>query len=146
MSSYNKVNGTYTSESPALLTGVLRDDWGFDGLVMTDWFGGRDAVAQMKAGNELLMPGTAAQQKALLAALESGELKEDVLDRNVGIILEVIRRTPPSRATSTRCARPPGPRAGGSRGRRRGHGAAAERRRPPRSPANLSLFGNAPTA
>jgi beta-glucosidase len=94
MSSYNKVNGTYTSESPALLKGVLRDDWGFDGLVMTDWFGGRDAVAQMKAGNELLMPGTAAQQKALLAALESGDLKEDVLDRNVGIILEFIRRTP----------------------------------------------------
>ena len=94
MSSYNKVNGTYTSESSALLTGVLRDDWGFDGLVMTDWFGGRDAVAQMKAGNELLMPGTAAQQKALLAALESGDLKEDVLDRNVGIILEFIRRTP----------------------------------------------------
>ncbi|HSD26804.1 MAG TPA: glycoside hydrolase family 3 C-terminal domain-containing protein [Vicinamibacteria bacterium] len=94
MSSYNKVNGTYTSQSPALLEGVLRDDWGFDGLVMTDWFGGRDAVAQMNAGNELLMPGTAAQQKTLLAALESGELKEDVLDRNVGIILDVIRRTP----------------------------------------------------
>jgi beta-glucosidase len=94
MSSYNKVNGTYTSESPALLTGVLRDDWGFAGLVMTDWFGGRDAVAQMKAGNELLMPGTERQQKALLAALESGELKEEVLDRNVAIILEVIRRTP----------------------------------------------------
>ena len=94
MSSYNKVNGIYTSESPALLKGVLRDDWGFDGLVMTDWFGGRDAVAQMKAGNELLMPGTAAQQKAILAALESGELKEDVLDRNVGFILDVIRRSP----------------------------------------------------
>ena len=77
MSSYNKVNGTYTSESPALSTGVLRDDWQFDGLVMTDWFGGRDAVAQMKAGNELLMPGTARQQKELLAALESGALKED---------------------------------------------------------------------
>jgi beta-glucosidase len=94
MSSYNKVNGPYTSESPALLTGVLRDDWGFDGLVMTDWFGGRDAVAQMKAGNELLMPGTAAQQKTLLAALESGDLKEEVLDRNVERVLELVRRTP----------------------------------------------------
>jgi beta-glucosidase len=94
MSSYNRVNGTYTSESPELLKGVLRDDWGFDGLVMTDWFGGRDAVAQMNAGNELLMPGTAAQQKKLLAALESGTLKEDVLDRNVATILDLIRRTP----------------------------------------------------
>jgi beta-glucosidase len=94
MSSYNKVNGTYTSESPSLLEGVLRDDWQFDGLVMTDWFGGRDAVAQMEAGNELLMPGTAVQQKALLAALDSGALKEDVLDRNIEKILEVIRRTP----------------------------------------------------
>jgi len=93
MSSYNKVNGTYTSESAQLLKGVLRDDWGFDGLVMTDWFGGRDAVGQMKAGNELLMPGTAGQQKALLAALESGALKEEVLDRNVEKILDLIRRT-----------------------------------------------------
>ena len=94
MSSYNRVNGTYTSESPALLTGVLRDDWGFDGLVMTDWFGGRDAVAQMKAGNDLLMPGMARQQEALLAALASGALPEAVLDRNVTRVLELIRRSP----------------------------------------------------
>ncbi len=94
MSSYNKVNGTYTSESPVLLDGVLRDDWGFDGLVMTDWFGGRDAVAQMKAGNDLLMPGTARQQEALLAALASGALPEAVLDRNVTRVLELIRRSP----------------------------------------------------
>jgi beta-glucosidase len=94
MSSYNKINGTYTSESPALLTGVLRDDWKFDGLVMTDWFGGKDPVAQMKAGNELLMPGTARQDKELLAALESGDLKEEVLDRNIERILDLIRRTP----------------------------------------------------
>jgi beta-glucosidase len=94
MSSYNKVNGTYTSESPALLKGVLRDEWGFDGLVMTDWFGGRDAVAQMQAGNELLMPGTGRQQQDLLAALASGALTEEVLDRNVALILDVIRRTP----------------------------------------------------
>jgi beta-glucosidase len=94
MSSYNKVNGTYTSESPALLTGALRGDWKFDGLVMTDWFGGRDAVAQVKAGNDLLMPGTARQKEALLAALGSGALQESILDRNVGMILEVIKRTP----------------------------------------------------
>ncbi|HVO11370.1 MAG TPA: glycoside hydrolase family 3 C-terminal domain-containing protein [Vicinamibacteria bacterium] len=94
MSSYNKVNGTYTSESPALLTGVLRDDWGFGGLVMTDWGGGRDAVAQMNAGNDLLMPGNPQQREALLAALASGALKEDVLDRNLARILEVITRAP----------------------------------------------------
>ena len=94
MSSYNKINGTYTSESPALLTGVLRRDWGFDGLVMTDWFGGKDAVAQEKAGNELLMPGTVGQQKALAAALESGALGEAVLDRNIEKILDLVLRTP----------------------------------------------------
>jgi beta-glucosidase len=94
MSSYNKLNGTYTSESQALITGVLRNDWGFKGLVMTDWFGGRDALAQMNAGNDLLEPGTAAQQKALLAAVNSGQLKMDVLDRNVERILELILKSP----------------------------------------------------
>ena len=76
MSSYNKLNGTYTSENRALITGVLRQDWGFKGLVMTDWFAGRDAVAQMNAGNDLLEPGTAAQRKALLAALTSGAAQD----------------------------------------------------------------------
>jgi beta-glucosidase len=94
MSSYNKVNGTYTSESRPLVTGVLRDDWGFKGLVMTDWFGGRDAVAQMKAGNDLLQPGTAAQVKTLLAALESGQLDPQVLDRNVEHVLGLVLQSP----------------------------------------------------
>jgi beta-glucosidase len=94
MSSYNRLNGPYTSESEALLKGVVRDDWGYDGVVMTDWFGGRDAVAQMKAGNELLMPGTPNQRKALLEALESGALPEADLDRNVELILELVKRTP----------------------------------------------------
>ncbi|MBP7569041.1 MAG: glycoside hydrolase family 3 C-terminal domain-containing protein [Acidobacteria bacterium] len=94
MSSYNRLNGTYTSESAPLLNGVLREDWGFEGLVMTDWFGGRDPVAQMKAGNDLLEPGTAAQQQAVLAALKSGALPPEVLDRNVERVLSLVLRSP----------------------------------------------------
>jgi beta-glucosidase len=93
MSSYNKVNGTYTSESSDLLRGVVHDDWRFDGLVMTDWFGGTDPIAQMRAGNELLMPGTERQRQALLEALETGELDEAVLDGNVETILKLVERT-----------------------------------------------------
>jgi beta-glucosidase len=94
MSSYNRINGTYTSEDPALLTGILREQWGYTGLVMTDWFGGSDVVAQMNAGNDLLMPGTEGQRQKLGAALASGALDESVLDRNVSRVLELITKTP----------------------------------------------------
>ncbi|MCH5248024.1 MAG: glycoside hydrolase family 3 C-terminal domain-containing protein [Muribaculaceae bacterium] len=94
MSSYNYVNGEYTSENPELLTEVLRDEWGYDGVVMTDWFGGKDAVKQMKAGNEMLQPGYAKQGEAILGAVQNGELDEAVLDQNVRKILELILQTP----------------------------------------------------
>lgn len=94
MSSYNMLNGTYTSESEDLLTEVLRDEWGFEGMVMTDWGGGDDAAAQMQAGNDLLMPGTQEQMDGIIAAVRSGELDEAVLDRNVTRILEMVVRTP----------------------------------------------------
>jgi beta-glucosidase len=94
MSSYNRLNGPYTSENPALMTGVLRDDWGFKGLVMSDWFGGADAVAQVSAGNDLLMPGTLKQQKTLLAALQSGALKREALDRSVERVLGLVLASP----------------------------------------------------
>jgi beta-glucosidase len=94
MSSYNKINGTYTSESYDLLTKVLRDDWGFKGLVMTDWFGGSYPVAQMKAGNDILMPGNSKQTETIIKAVKEGALDENVLDTNVGRILSVQLKTP----------------------------------------------------
>ncbi|MDE7347922.1 MAG: beta-glucosidase [Muribaculaceae bacterium] len=94
MSSYNYINGEYTSESYDLLTTVLRDEWGYGGTVMTDWFGGKDGVKQMKAGNDMLQPGTDRQYEQIMAGLENGSLDEEILDRNVKRILELIVRTP----------------------------------------------------
>ena len=94
MSSYNKINGTYTSESPDLLTELLRREWGFRGLVMTDWYGGHDAAAQLKAGNDLLMPGTHAQTKAVLAALQSKQLTLAQLDTNAARVLRLVLKSP----------------------------------------------------
>lgn len=94
MSSYNYINGDYASESADLQTAMLRDEWGFDGMVMTDWFGGKDAVAQMKAGNDMLQPGYAKQYEQIMEGLKDGSLDEKVLDRNVKRILEMIMLTP----------------------------------------------------
>jgi beta-glucosidase len=90
MSSYNKVNGTYVAESDYLLTDVLRNDWKFEGLVMSDWFGGRNPVAMISAGNDLLEPGTNRQWKALKEAAENGELPIEDIDRSAGRILTLV--------------------------------------------------------
>ena len=94
MSSYNKINGTYASESRDLLTNILRGEWGFKGFVMTDWFGGKDAVAQMNAGNDLLMPGNANQLKAVIDAINSGAITKEQIDKNVERILNIILKSP----------------------------------------------------
>lgn len=94
MSSYNYLNGTYTSENKELLSTLLRDEWGFKGMVMTDWFGGKDAVAQMIAGNDMLQPGQDKQYEAIVKGVKEGKLDEAVLNRNVKRILEMILRTP----------------------------------------------------
>lgn len=103
MSSYNLVNGTYTSARQDLLTTVLREEWGFKGLVMTDWFGGyngfskqnvSDVTAQLSAGNDLLMPGTISQQKAILENMKNGKLSEKVIETNLTRILELALKSP----------------------------------------------------
>ena len=94
MSSYNKVNGPYTSESHDLLTKILRNDWGFEGYVMTDWGGGSDVVAQMIAGNDVIMPGSPNQITTLVEAVKSGKLNESVLDANIERVLEIMMNSP----------------------------------------------------
>lgn len=103
MSSYNGVNGRQTSERKDLLTTLLRDEWGFKGLVMTDWFGGTDPVwrasasdraANMYAGNDLIEPGSEEDSKAIVTAVKAGKLSMADLDRNVRRVLELVVRSP----------------------------------------------------
>ncbi len=94
MTSYNNINGTMASERCDLITEILRHEWGFKGMVMTDWYGGRSAAAQMEAGNDLLMPGKLKQRQELKKAVMNGNLSMEIIDRNVKHILEYIMRTP----------------------------------------------------
>lgn len=94
MTSYNKINGTYAPENENLIEEILRGEWGFQGMVMTDWGGGRDAVATVKAGNDLLMPGSAQQIQTIIEAVQNGTLDENIIDRNVERILEFVARSP----------------------------------------------------
>lgn len=113
MSSYNKVNGIYTSADYNLLTTILRDEWGFKGLVMTDWFGGYSGISnlianekvdvelrenytsqQIKAGNDLLMPGVRPQIENLKNDLKNGKITVQELDICVRRVLEMIFDSP----------------------------------------------------
>ena len=94
MSSYNRVNGDFTQASHDLLTTVLRDEWGFKGIVMTDWTGQRVTPDQIKAGNDLMEPGMESESAELVEAVKKGTLAEADLDRCVRRILQFIVRTP----------------------------------------------------
>jgi len=107
MSSYNSINGTFASERKDLLTTVLRNEWGFKGLVMTDWFGGYNSFmapftpnavnnvsAQIAAGNDLIMPGLPSQKLAVLENIKNGKLAKADVDRDVARILELVLKSP----------------------------------------------------
>lgn len=101
MTSYNKINGTMTSERADLVTEILRHEWGFNGMVMTDWFGGQYAAAQMQAGNDLLMPGKKSQREELKKAIVNGHMSLEIIDRNIRHILEFIMKTPTFKGIET---------------------------------------------
>ncbi|MCQ2347042.1 MAG: glycoside hydrolase family 3 C-terminal domain-containing protein [Paludibacteraceae bacterium] len=97
MSAYNRVNGIYAQGNHHLLTEILRDEWGFDGIVMTDWIGKRADLPieqELNAGNELMMPGYPIQEKEIIEAVKDGRLSMEVVDRSVRRILEYIVKTP----------------------------------------------------
>lgn len=94
MSSYNKINGTYTAERHDLITTILRDEWHFKGFVMTDWGGGRNWIDEMKAGNDLIEPGKPSQTEAIISAVQHDSLSVKVLDENVEHILNIILKSP----------------------------------------------------
>ena len=94
MSSYNKLNGEYTQQSHGLLTTILRDEWGFGGIVMTDWGTKEGTVKAVNAGNDLMEPGMQVEIDRIIAAVKAGEISQEQLDKNVRNMLTYIVKTP----------------------------------------------------
>lgn len=94
MTSYNFINGEHAAESKRLLTDILRGEWGFEGAVMTDWNGGYDDAAIVRAGNEMIQPGRDSRYINLLNAIKDGSLSMDDVDRTVTRILKLVINTP----------------------------------------------------
>lgn len=93
MCSYNKINGTYASENKTYLTDILRDEWGFDGYVMTDWGACDDPVDSLAAGLDLEMPGPGTDNvKRIKEAVENGRLDEALVNQAVERILNIVFR------------------------------------------------------
>ena len=106
MTSYNKLNGPYALQNYELLTTIVRDEWGWKGMYVSDWNAGDDAVAAMKAGNDMLQPGQDKQYQAILAAAKSGELSMDILNANVRRILEYVVKTHNFKGAGHKCEKP----------------------------------------
>lgn len=93
MSAYNKVNGEFANENPHLLKEILREDWGFDGVIVTDWGGCNDRVDGLKCGNELEMPACKYAVEDVIKAAEDGRIEESLLDESVYRLLELSEFT-----------------------------------------------------
>ena len=94
MSSYNQINGEYTQQKKDLLTTILRDEWGYQGIVMTDWGNKAGTVKSAWSGNDLMEPGNQNEIDRIIAGVKDGSLAIEDVDRNVRHMLEYIVRTP----------------------------------------------------
>ena len=93
MSTYNKLNGYYTAENPELLKTVAREEWGFDGLFMTDWDGLGSVVAKIRGGSNLLMNGSKADIDEIKAAIKNKTLDEKEIDKSLEYVLKFKMKT-----------------------------------------------------
>lgn len=103
MAAYNKLNGKYCTQNAWLLTKVLREDWKYDGLVMTDWFAGDDPIEQVQAGIDLIMPGDDGVVQTLLDAYRRNLLKEETINNRVTNVLKLIAKTPKDQGYKPSC-------------------------------------------
>lgn len=94
MTAYNSVNGSVMPENKHLLTDILRNEWGFEGFVLTDWWAEGNGAVQIAAGNDMLMPGTWRQYDEIMDAIKNGSLKVEQLDTCALRIIRAILRTP----------------------------------------------------
>ena len=131
MTAYNKVNGTYCGEQPDLIAGILRDEWGFDGLVMSDWFGTHSTVPAALAGLDLEMPGPSAWfGPSLASAVRQGLVDEAVVDGQVRHLLRLLQRVGRRADHGGAGGRRTGAAGAGPGGGGRGDGPAGQRRAP----------------
>ena len=101
MSSYNRLNGVQTSQDPFLLTQILREEWGYEGLVMSDWYGIKDRPASLLAGTDLAMPETQLDRRTLLAAIASGDVPMQVVDNACLRMLSLLDKVQRNRRADT---------------------------------------------
>ena len=97
MNSYNRINGVYASENKHLQQEILRDEWGFEGLIVTDWGASVDRIPGLKNGTDLEMPSSGTlNQHRIIAAVKNGELDEAVLDERVDNVVNLIMKSKPA--------------------------------------------------
>ena len=93
MGSYNKIGGKYTQANPELLKTILRDEWGYKGLVMTDWYKKRNTADQLNGGTDLMMPGEQSQIDEIIKGVKDGRISQAILDNSVKNLLELILKS-----------------------------------------------------
>lgn len=93
MTSYNFINDVHSSENPELVTNILKDEWGFDGVAVTDWGGGYDSAAQIAAGQDMIQSGKGWRYDQIVSAIKDGNLSEKALDNSVRNVLKLVYKS-----------------------------------------------------